>query len=384
MSDAYKMGVSYAKGSPSVHFGGNSSSNQNKQNWKTRGGIGRNHSFLMEFYLNKVRFSHEEYPQTTKQSSRQVLLISEVEIRDRVEISNINKFLYIPSTGMKARQNNQVVIKSLFTRPEPMLKRVECSLWISVLPIRLNIDQDSLLFMINFFNDVGGGADLNKSSPVAVVKSHSPPVMMVEMPEGEEKENQARKLVEDNLTLLLDGEEQTGAQKERPEEPREAPREEAWTPIYFRQIKFSPEVKIQVDYVGKRVELSHGPLAGLLMGLGQLQFSEITLKKISYRHGILGWDKLIQFLVHEWLQDIKKRQLPKILGGVGPMYSFVQLCKFKNPSSERNCHFSIYFQSKDSTTFSGYQSSNIKWMAALSGASSVVHKAFLHEHAWRS
>lgn len=44
------------------------------------------------------------------------------------------------------------------------------------------------------------------------------------------------------------------------------------------------------------------------------------------RHGILGVDRLFNFLLQEWLQDIKKKQLPKILGGVGPMYSLVQLC----------------------------------------------------------
>lgn len=67
---------------------------------------------------------------------------------------------------------------------------------------------------------------------------------------------------------------------------------------------------------------------GLLMGLGQLQCSEICLKRISYRNGILGTDKLATHLIHEWLQDIKKRQLPKILGGVGPMYSLLQLGMF--------------------------------------------------------
>lgn len=38
-------------------------------------------------------------------------------------------------------------------------------------------------------------------------------------------------------------------------------------------------------------------------------------------------DKLAAFLLNEWATDIKKNQLPSLLGGVGPMYSFVQLCK---------------------------------------------------------
>lgn len=31
------------------------------------------------------------------------------------------------------------------------------------------------------------------------------------------------------------------------------------------------------------------------------------------------------YVTQEWLQDIKKHQLPSLLGGVGPMYSFVRL-----------------------------------------------------------
>nr|CAD7409149.1 unnamed protein product [Timema cristinae] len=41
---------------------------------------------------------------------------------------------------------------------------------------------------------------------------------------------------------------------------------------------------------------------------------------------LLGIDKLLNFVVSEWLQDIKKNQLPSLLGGVGPMHAVVQLC----------------------------------------------------------
>nr|CAD7457088.1 unnamed protein product [Timema tahoe] len=96
-------------------------------------------------------------------------------------------------------------------------------------------------------------------------------------------------------------------------------------PIFFRSFLFTPEVPIRLDYQGKRVDMTHGPFAGLLMGLGQLNCSELRLKRISYRHGLLGIDKLLNFVVSEWLQDIKKNQLPSLLGGVGPMHAVVQL-----------------------------------------------------------
>lgn len=343
MSEVYKMGVSYSKGSPNLTLGGggSGSSNQSKLTWKSRGGYGRKHDVLMEIHLNKVRFSHETYPSTTEQASRQVLLITELEIRDRLVISNINKFLYHPTIGFRARQgnNHMVVVKALHLRPEPALKTQECCLRISLLPIRLNIDQDSLLFLINFFNELSGGNDFNDvkatNQATTAVKPHQNPIMMVEIPDAAQ-ELQARKMVSENLTLLLNEENQ--GTKETPET---TPSEQSTSdsPIFFRQIIFSPDVPIRLDYQGKRVELSHGPLAGLLMGLGQLQCSEIRLKKISYRSGILGFDRLINFLIQEWLQDIKKRQLPKILGGVGPMYSLVQLCKHDL------IHFELLFKS---------------------------------------
>jgi len=96
-------------------------------------------------------------------------------------------------------------------------------------------------------------------------------------------------------------------------------------PVFFRQVIFSPEVPIRLDYRGKRMDMTHGPLAGILMGLAQLNCLEVQLRKINHRHGILGLEKLFAFMVVELTNDIKKNQLPNLLGGVGPMYSFVQL-----------------------------------------------------------
>lgn len=46
---------------------------------------------------------------------------------------------------------------------------------------------------------------------------------------------------------------------------------------------------------------------------------------IDNLYSLLGFDKLLTYVTQEWLQDIKKHQLPSLLGGVGPMYSFVRL-----------------------------------------------------------
>ncbi|XP_049276708.1 autophagy-related protein 2 homolog A isoform X1 [Anopheles funestus] len=336
MSEAYKSGVSYSKGSPSVSFGGPTNAALAKLTWKTRGGPDRKHDVTMEIHISKVQFSHETYPSNTKEASRQVLLINELEIVDGLAVSNIKKFLYHPKLPSrptsKQSTNHMVVIKALHMRPNPALSAQECCLRVSILPIRLNIDQDSLLFLINYFNQLGGGGDINDANlPAAgptggrgsqtATPAHQPPVMTVESIPDAVQELQAKKMVSENLMLLIEEEEKL---KDTQEGTAYSEAGDS-APIYFRNVIFSPDVPIRIDYHGKRMELSHGSLAGLLMGLGQLQCSEIRLKKISYRHGLLGVDRLLNFLLQEWLQDIKKHQLPKIIGGFGPMYSLVQL-----------------------------------------------------------
>jgi len=52
-----------------------------------------------------------------------------------------------------------------------------------------------------------------------------------------------------------------------------------------RSFVFSPEVLIRLDYQGKWVDMEQGTLAGLIVGLAQLNCSELRLKPINHRHG---------------------------------------------------------------------------------------------------
>ena len=56
-----------------------------------------------------------------------------------------------------------------------------------------------------------------------------------------------------------------------------------------------------------------------------LNCSELTLKRVCYNNGIVGIERLLSLLITEWLADIRQNQIPNILGGVGPMYSLLQL-----------------------------------------------------------
>ncbi|XP_038074084.1 autophagy-related protein 2 homolog A-like [Patiria miniata] len=330
--------------------------------WYERGGPGRDHSTLMELQLNKVRFQHAQYPDDSQQRSRQILLISDIEVRDRLANSQINKFMYLYSSEGRPRRTraNMVLVKALHIRPDPDLAAEECCLRISLQPLRLNIDQDSLFFLHDFFSKVSSDAG---KVPVPETKEHlhhyatSPakprptptaaptttpasrprslsPVSIEQlladgMEEGERDMDDWRGYGDDSM----DDFDQRELEPESPPETHNAPSlvvtegntKGASTPIFFRSFVFSPDVPIKLDYEGKRVDMEQGTLMGLLIGLGQLNHSELTLKRLHNRHGLLGVDKLILFAVNEWAMDIKKTQLPSLLGGVGPMHSLVQL-----------------------------------------------------------
>uniref|UniRef100_A0A8C1SXR6 Autophagy related 2A n=1 Tax=Cyprinus carpio TaxID=7962 RepID=A0A8C1SXR6_CYPCA len=264
-----------ARGSPSRSAGPSRPQNS----WRWIGGSGRQHTLLMEIQLTKVSFQHETYPVVAPPAagpdadglglgeqpiSRQVFIVQELEIRDRLASSQINKFLYLYTSESMPRRahSNMLTVKALQVMPESGLGGPECCLRVSLLPLRLNIDQDALFFLKDFFSNMAAGV---------------------------------------NPYLAID------------------PAAEG---IEFR---FTSEVPIWLDYQGKHVVIEQGTFAGILIGLAQLNCSELKLKRLCCRHGLLGVDKVIQYAVNEWLIDIRKNQLPGILGGVGPMHSVVQL-----------------------------------------------------------
>lgn len=307
MSDAYRQGVSY---SSSGGVGGAKKLNDSGNlTWRTCGGPDRRQDVLIEFQLNRVRFSHETYPLTTKHASRQVLLVHEFEIRDKLAVSNINKLLYNNNNssafGPLRSPRHMLMIEAVHIRPDNPLPAQECCLRVSLSPLRLNIDQDSLLFLVGFFQEFGGAAGndmeggggnetgdadaLNATERTTLVDPPAP-VLMVELPEALQ-ELQARKMVSENLKLLMDegGEREAAAAVASSSVMSNTTTTTTTTtydvedtaPVYFRSVRFEPAVQIRIDYHGKRVELSRGPLAGLIMGLGQLQASEFKLKAIK-------------------------------------------------------------------------------------------------------
>uniref|UniRef100_A0A8B9N0P1 Autophagy-related protein 2 n=1 Tax=Accipiter nisus TaxID=211598 RepID=A0A8B9N0P1_9AVES len=73
--------------------------------------------------------------------------------------------------------------------------------------------------------------------------------------------------------------------------------------------------------------MEQGALAGILIGLARLNCSQLRLKRLCHRQGLLGLGKVLSFAVTEWLRDIRCHQLPGLLGGVAPVHAVLRLCE---------------------------------------------------------
>ncbi|XP_031718330.1 autophagy-related protein 2 homolog A [Anarrhichthys ocellatus] len=289
------------------------------------------HSPFCHFAI-QVSFQHESYPVAVagpygegpvaagfgpgceQLLSRQVFIVQELEVRDRLASSQLNKFLYLYTSESMPRRahSNMLTVKALQVCPESGLGGPECCLRVSLLPLRLNIDQDALFFLKDYFSNLA--SFVNPYLPVD--------------PATEVKADPSQKASEEAESAAGLGPDLAASVETTYSEQSSSSAgstSSADQPIYFREFRFTSEVPIWLDYQGKHVVIEQGTFAGILIGLAQLNCSELKLKRLCCRHGLLGVDKVIQYAVTEWLTDIRKNQLPGILGGVGPMHSVVQL-----------------------------------------------------------
>ncbi|XP_071276591.1 autophagy-related protein 2 homolog A-like [Agelaius tricolor] len=229
-------------------------------------------------------------------TSRLVLLVPELELRDRLGGGSAPPFLSRHPRGAPPPQPPTLWLKALRVLPQPPPPGgvPECCLRVTLTPLRLHIDQDALIFLRDF-----AGAFLAHLSPPPGPPPGPPPA-----PPG----------VGDP------------PRPEPPPEPEAETETETETPpIYFREFRFTADVPVWLDYRGKRVTMEQGALAGILIGLARLNCSQLRLKRLCHRQGLLGLSRVVSYAVTEWLRDIRCHQLPGLLGGVAPVHAVLRL-----------------------------------------------------------
>eukprot|EP01132_Coremiostelium_polycephalum_P002133 gene2133-2629_t len=254
----------------------------------------RDPNSYVEFILSNFNLRFDSFDEKESYSKRMSLHITNITIMDHIPTSLWNKFLC--SDTNVTRYQKSPMIKILFETVRPDLSRPllqENRLKVLILPIRFNIDQDTVSFMINFF-------------------SYQPPLKVKESPNISGANNSNK-----NLPHAIS--------RSIPEEKAQTTDKEAQEITYFQSVEILP-LRLKIDYKPKKIDyhkLTSGNYTELfnLLPLEGAIFNLVRLKL----NGVGGWGPLFNQIGKIWLPHIIQTQLLGYVYGVKGLNSLVHI-----------------------------------------------------------
>ncbi|KAG2180979.1 hypothetical protein INT43_008561, partial [Umbelopsis isabellina] len=240
----------------------------------------RSHSARLEIRLEQINVEFDLLPVTEQLASHLQIHIRDFEIIDHIKTSMYRKFLSYMRTDRHPRERGSNMIRFELTsvRPVPYDLAEEHRLKLRISPMRLYIDQDAILFLINFF-------------------SFDPKLLHSSTPVG-------------NQTAAR------GSQRGPSSNDNDT---------FFQHVEIYP-VLLKVDYRPKHVNygsLKEGQFAELV-NFFHLDAAEMNLSHVKLA-GIKGYDRLVQAVMNNWLPHIRDTQLGKVVTGVSSIQSVVNI-----------------------------------------------------------
>ncbi len=223
----------------------------------------RSRRHKITFELGGVAADLVVYPPGSGETQSSIdVRVRDLDVFDHIPTSTWKKFAtYDRDAGERPIDGDMVHLEVLVVKPVPELAATEFVLKVSVLPLRLHVDQDALDFITRFFEFKDDSAPPTHASP-----SDIPFIQRAEIR---------------NIPVQLD---------------------------------FKPK---RVDYAGLRSGHTTEFMNFLI-----LDGSRMTMRH-TIIYGISGFDRLGKTLNDIWMPDIKRHQLPGVLAGLAPVRSLV-------------------------------------------------------------
>ncbi|KZV55672.1 hypothetical protein F511_24349 [Dorcoceras hygrometricum] len=264
---------------------------------------GRDATICFELELSGIEFDYKFYPDGEISASRLSLTVQDFCLNDKSDHAPWKLVLGYYRSKKHPRMFSSKAVKLNLdaVKPDPSIPLEENRLRIALLPMRLHLHQSQLDFFINFFGNN------NSSEP-------SPGTPSVSKKSGEQPEKTGNFL-------------------------GQAISAEAFLP-YFQASSFIIcegliilaflqkfdiwPLLIRVDYSPCHVDLTalSGGKYVELVNLVPWKDVELRLKHVQ-GVGLYGWNSVCETILGEWLEDISKNQVHKLLKGLPPIKSLV-------------------------------------------------------------
>uniref|UniRef100_A0A0N4ZB36 Autophagy-related protein 2 n=1 Tax=Parastrongyloides trichosuri TaxID=131310 RepID=A0A0N4ZB36_PARTI len=315
-------------------FGGYSTTNKSYSSWKTKrdhstcfkegsiGGPYRDHTVCIGFCLDKISFTAKMFNEHNSLNSMINLSIRDIFIQDHLVISEIDTMLHKNITSGSKTQIEQPFVT--FKMVENHIH--EAKVRMSVVPMKLNIDQDTLNFIIDFLTETMENVKVVKSIEKEEIDA---PTLDIPVIENEGKSNtnvkQMKKLNPDEPLVQISDPMTLSVYGEDIENKNDGCKINLGEEMFIKNFTFTPECNIKIDYNNKRLLSSTGSALNIAMGLASLKGAEISLKEIKNKNGVLGLGRCMTQASSEWYNDIYNNQLTKIIKGYGPTSPIINM-----------------------------------------------------------
>jgi autophagy-related protein 2 len=218
----------------------------------------------MAFELEGISADFLAFPAGSSEVQSSVdVRVKKLEIFDHVPTSTWKKFVtYMQDAGEREHGANMVHIELLNVKPVADLSASEMVLKVTILPLRLHVDQDALDFLTRFF-------EFKDDSVPAASGPSSPP---------------------------------------------------------FLQRAEINAVQVRLDYKPKKVDYAalRSGRTTEFMNFVVLDRADMVLRRVIL-YGVSGFDRLGLMLNSIWTPDVKRNQLPGVLAGLAPVRPLVDV-----------------------------------------------------------
>ncbi|ETN46786.1 uncharacterized protein HMPREF1541_00975 [Cyphellophora europaea CBS 101466] len=226
--------------------------------------LSRSKNHKISFELQGLVVDFIAFPSSSGEVQSSIdVRVHKLEVFDNVPTSTWKKFAtYLHEAGEREVDKSMVHIEMLNVKPVPDLAASEIVMKVTVLPLRLHVDQDALDFMTRFF-EFKDESDTAPSTPS--------------------------------------------------------------TPPFIQRVEVNP-VKLQLDYKPKKVDYAglRSGRTTEFMNFMILERTNIVLRRVIL-YGVSGFDRMGITLNNIWSPDVRRNQLPTVLAGLAPVRPLVDV-----------------------------------------------------------